>query len=43
VATLFDVDDDELEKKVPMTKRVMEVELTRTQVRVKNGDSFIRP
>jgi hypothetical protein len=39
----FDVDDDGLEKKVLMTKRVMEVELTRTEARVKKGDSFIPP
>ena len=39
----FDVDDYGLEKKVPMTKRVMEIELTRTEARVKKGDSFIPP
>jgi hypothetical protein len=36
-------DDNGLDKKVSMTKRVMEVELTRTEVRVKKGDSFIPP
>lgn len=39
----FDFDDNGLDKKVSMTKRVMEVELTRTEVRVKKGDSFIPP
>jgi hypothetical protein len=39
----FDIDDDGLEKKVLMTKRVKEVELTRTEARVKKGDGFIPP
>jgi len=37
----FDVDDDGLEKKVPLSKRIMEIELTRKELRMKKGDSII--
>ncbi|RFU31453.1 hypothetical protein B7463_g4897, partial [Scytalidium lignicola] len=37
----FDVDDDGLDYKVPMDKRVMEVELTRKELRMKKGDPII--
>jgi hypothetical protein len=39
-ALYFDVDDDGLEEKVPLDKRIMEVELTRKEMRVSKGDGF---
>lgn len=37
----FDVDDDGLEQKVPMDKRIMEVELTRKELRMAKGDPIM--
>lgn len=37
----YDVDDDGLEKKVPMSKRIMEIELTRKEMRMQKGDPII--
>lgn len=37
----FDVDDDGLEEKVPMDKRVLEIELTRKEMRMRKGDPII--
>jgi len=37
----FDVDDDGLEQKVPLDKRIMEIELTRKEVRMRKGDSIL--
>ncbi|PBP16473.1 hypothetical protein BUE80_DR012735 [Diplocarpon rosae] len=41
-ALYFDVDDNGLEGKVPVTKRIMEVELTRKELRMQKGDSILR-
>lgn len=38
----FDVDDDGLEGKVPLDKRIMEIELTRKEMRMRKGDSILR-
>jgi hypothetical protein len=40
-ALYFDVDDDGLEQKVPLTKRIMEVELTRKEMRMMKGDCIM--
>jgi len=40
-ALYFDVDDDGLEEKVPLTKRIMEVELTRKEIRMMKGDCIM--
>lgn len=40
-ALYFDCDDDGLEEKVPMHKRIMEVELTRKEVRMNKGDCIM--
>lgn len=37
----FDVDDDGLEGKVPLTQRIMEVELTRKEMRMVKGQSIL--
>jgi hypothetical protein len=37
----FDVDDNGLEGKVPLEKRIMEIELTRKEMRMRKGDSMI--
>jgi len=37
----FDVDDNGLEQKIPLSKRIMEVELTRKEMRMAKGDSII--
>jgi hypothetical protein len=37
----FDVDDDGLQEKVPLDKRIMEIELTRKEVRMKKGDCIL--
>lgn len=37
----FDVDDDGLEGKVPLDKRIMEIELTRKEMRMRKGDSIL--
>jgi hypothetical protein len=37
----FDVDDDGLDQKVLLTERIMEVELTRKEMRMRKGDSII--
>jgi len=37
----FDVDDDGLEGKVPLTQRIMEVELTRKETRMVKGASIL--
>lgn len=37
----FDVDDDGLKEKVPVDKRIMEIELTRKELRMRKGDSII--
>jgi hypothetical protein len=37
----FDVNDDGLEGKVPLDKRIMEVELQRKEMRMRKGDSII--
>lgn len=37
----FDVDDDGLESKIPLHKRIMEVELTRKEMRMSKGDSIL--
>ena len=37
----FDVDDDGLESKVPLDKRIMEIELTRKEMRMRKGDSIL--
>jgi hypothetical protein len=40
-ALYFDVDDDGLEEKVPLHKRIMEVELTRKEIRMMKGDCIM--
>ncbi len=40
-ALYFDVDDDGLANKVPVSKRIMEVELTRKELRMRKGDSIL--
>lgn len=40
-ALYFDVDDDGLEGKVPLTKRIMEVELSRKELRMMKGDCIM--
>lgn len=40
-ALYFDIDDDGLEEKVPMHKRIMEIELTRKEVRMMKGDCIM--
>ena len=40
-ALYFDWDDDGLDEKVPMHKRVMEVELTRKELRMQKGDCIM--
>jgi hypothetical protein len=37
----FDYDDDGLEKKIPMHTRIMEIELTRKELRMRKGDPII--
>lgn len=37
----FDVDDNGLEGKVPLDKRIMEIELTRKEMRMRKGDSIL--
>jgi hypothetical protein len=37
----FDVDDDGLQEKVPLNKRIMEIELTRKEMRMKKGDCIL--
>jgi len=37
-ALYFDVDDDGLEEKVPLDVRIMEVELTRKEMRINRAD-----
>jgi hypothetical protein len=37
----FDFDDDGLEEKVPLDKRIMEIELTRKELRMRKGDSIL--
>ena len=37
----FDYDDDGLEKKVPVHRRIMEIELTRKELRMQKGDPII--
>ena len=37
----FDVDDDGLEQKISPDKRIMEIELTRKEMRMKKGDPLI--
>ncbi|KAH8816625.1 hypothetical protein F5884DRAFT_853060 [Xylogone sp. PMI_703] len=37
----FDVDDDGLDEKVPLDKRVMEIELTRKEMRMRKGDPIM--
>lgn len=41
-ALYFDVDDDGLAGKVPVTKRIMEVELTRREIKMRKGDSILK-
>jgi hypothetical protein len=36
-ALYFDMDDDGLEEKVPLDKRIMEIELTRKEMRMRKG------
>jgi len=40
-ALYFDVDDDGLAGKVPLDKRIMEVELTRKEMRMQKGASIL--
>lgn len=40
-ALYFDFDDDGLAEKVPMDKRIMEVELTRKELRMQKGDPIL--
>jgi hypothetical protein len=40
-ALYFDLDDDGLEEKVPLDKRIMEVELTRKELRMQKGDPIL--
>jgi hypothetical protein len=40
-ALYFDVDDDGLETKVGLDKRIMEIELTRRELRMMKGDCII--
>jgi hypothetical protein len=37
----FDFDDDGLEKKIPVHKRIMEIELTRKEMRMQKGDPIL--
>ncbi|CZT41954.1 uncharacterized protein RSE6_01777 [Rhynchosporium secalis] len=41
-ALYFDVDDDGLAEKVPVTQRIMEVELTRREVKMRKGDTIMK-
>jgi len=40
-ALYFDVDDDGLEEKIPADQRIMEVELTRKELRMAKGDPIM--
>lgn len=40
-ALYFDVNDDGLDDKVPLTKRIMEIELTRREMRMNKGDCIM--
>jgi hypothetical protein len=40
-ALYFDYDDDGLEGKVPLDKRIMEIELTRKELRMQKGDPIL--
>jgi len=40
-ALYFDMDDNGLEGKVPLHKRIMEIELTRKEIRMRKGDSIM--
>lgn len=41
-ALYFDIEDDGLEGKIPLTQRIMEVELTRKELRMQKGDSILK-
>jgi hypothetical protein len=40
-ALYFDMDDDGLSEKVPLDKRIMEIELTRKEMRMRKGDPIL--
>jgi hypothetical protein len=40
-ALYFDMDDDGLQEKVPLDKRIMEIELTRKELRMQKGDPIL--